>query len=492
MTIIQRTIPKAIKVAGVAGFAGLGIYCTKQFSTAFAESNEPKSVFSGLGFTTLRLQSTKNDAALLAITHPGGSWLPTIRPYTPISDLDEPGHIELMVKKYPDGKASGYLHSLRPGDSLTFATSLKGYQWKQNELSHAYLLAGGAGITPIYQLIKGILKDPQDRTKLTLIFGVNSEEDLLLKEEFDRYATEFPDRFNYIYTVSRPKEENSPYRTGYIDEELLESTFKESTQNTKVFICGPPAMEDSLVGTRRSPEGILSRLGFSKDQSFVYRYASDLKSQTTVPGTAKMSGQTKSLYPEPNVLSSSLKVGAVTGSAGLIYGGISGVIRSPHPVIHSISCGIHWFACGASFWWLRSNILKLHYEDKATPKQRAYVSALSGGVAGGAVTRLMGGRLVPGLVVFSLLGYVGQSSYNAIDTWQMENANTTSKPFLQRMADSKWIPLKSLSDDDYRGILNEKVLSIEAEIALIDDKIGELEKLKTSGLESGNSDPAAK
>ncbi|GKZ54574.1 hypothetical protein AnigIFM49718_010388 [Aspergillus niger] len=153
-----------------------------------------------------------------------------------------------------------------------------------------------------------------------------------------------------------------------------------------------------------------------------------------------MSGQNKALYPEPNVLTSSLKVGAVSG--------------------------------------LRSNILKLHYEDKATPKQRAYVSALSGGVAGGAVTRLM--------------GYVGQSSYNAIDTWQMENANTTSKPFLQRMADSKWIPLKSLSDDDYRGILNEKVLSIEAEIALIDDKIGELEKLKTSGLEPGNSDPAAK
>lgn len=59
MTIIQRTIPKAIKVAEVAGFAGLGIYCTKQFSTAFAESNEPKPVFSGLGFTTLRLQSTK-------------------------------------------------------------------------------------------------------------------------------------------------------------------------------------------------------------------------------------------------------------------------------------------------------------------------------------------------------------------------------------------------------------------------------------------------
>ncbi|GKZ17886.1 hypothetical protein AbraIFM66951_006905 [Aspergillus brasiliensis] len=288
MTLIQRTIPRAIKVAGVTGFAGLGMYCAKQYSTAFAESNEPKTVFSGLGFTTLRLQSittvnhnTKRlvfeypdetassgltlTSALLAITHPEGSWLPTIRPYTPISDLEEPGRLELMVKKYPDGKASGYLHSLRPGDSLRFAAALKGYQWKPNELSHAYLVAGGAGITPVYQLIKNVLKNPHDKTKLTLIFGVNSEEDLLLKEELDRYATEYPDRFNYIYTVSRPKE-NSHYRTGYIDEELLKSEFKGSMQNTKVFVCGPPAMEDSLVGTKRSPEGILSRLGFSKDQ----------------------------------------------------------------------------------------------------------------------------------------------------------------------------------------------------------------------------------
>lgn len=32
----------------------------------------------------------------------------------------------------------------------------------------------------------------------------------------------------------------------------------------------------------------------------------------------------------------------------------------------------------------------MHYEDKATPKQRSCVSALSGGIAGGGVTKLMG------------------------------------------------------------------------------------------------------
>ncbi|KKK20015.1 hypothetical protein ARAM_004050 [Aspergillus rambellii] len=127
---------------------------------------------------------------------------------------------------------------------------------------------------------------------------------------------------------------------------------------------------------------------------------------------------------------------------------------------------------------LRSNLLAHYFEDNATSKQRTYASAVSGGIAGGGVTRLMGGRLIPGVVVFSLLGYVGQISYNAIDRWQLEQANAPSKPILQRIADSKWIPLKALSDDEYRGILHEKLLSIEAEMALIDEKIEELQQSK--------------
>lgn len=66
----------------------------------------------------------------------------------------------------------------------------------------------------------------------------------------------------------------------------------------------------------------------------------------------------------------------------------------------------------------------------------------------------------------------------------MEQANTPSKPIIQRIADSKWIPLKTLSDDDYRGILNEKLLSIEAEMALIDEKIEQLEKAKLNSQEA--------
>jgi hypothetical protein len=58
----------------------------------------------------------------------------------------------------------------------------------------------------------------------------------------------------------------------------------------------------------------------------------------------------------------------------------------------------------------------------------------------------------------------------------MANANNPSRPLAQRMAESKWIPLRALSDEEYRDMLGEKLLSVEAEIALLDDKIAELEK----------------
>jgi hypothetical protein len=73
----------------------------------------------------------------------------------------------------------------------------------------------------------------------------------------------------------------------------------------------------------------------------------------------------------------------------------------------------------------------------------------------------------------------------------MEHANTSSKPIIQRLADSKWIPLKSLSDDDYRGILSEKLLSIEAEMTILDEKIEELQKSRSHGVDAESSKTGA-
>lgn len=125
------------------------------------------------------------------------------------------------------------------------------------------LIAGGAGITPVYQLIRGILQNPGDQTKVTLVFGVNTDADLLLRNEFDEYETRFPGRFKVIYTISNPVD-GSPFLKGYVTKDLLKEVAPVSG-NSKVFVCGPPPMENALVGSRRQP-GILEELGYRKDQ----------------------------------------------------------------------------------------------------------------------------------------------------------------------------------------------------------------------------------
>lgn len=121
----------------------------------------------------------------------------------------------------------------------------------------------------MYQLVQQILNDPTEKTKITLIFGANSDADLVLKAELDAFEKRFPDRLKVFYTVSNPAE-GSPFRKGYITKELLEQQLVRSANKTeKIFVCGPPSMEASIVGingffTRQ--KGILEEIGYSKSQ----------------------------------------------------------------------------------------------------------------------------------------------------------------------------------------------------------------------------------
>jgi cytochrome-b5 reductase len=57
-------LPRYLTAKSASAFVvlGLGAYCTRSYilPTGHAESNEPPKVFSGFGFTTLRLQSAKD------------------------------------------------------------------------------------------------------------------------------------------------------------------------------------------------------------------------------------------------------------------------------------------------------------------------------------------------------------------------------------------------------------------------------------------------
>lgn len=171
---------------------------------------------------------------------------------------------------------SSQMHNMTPGQRLDFKGPIPKYAWEENKHNHIALIAGGTGITPMYQLARAIFKNPNDKTKVTLVFGNISEEDVLLKKEFEDLENKFPQRFRAFYLLDQPPE-NWPGAKGFISKDLLKTVLPGPKEdNVKVFVCGPPGLYKAISGGKKSPSdqgelsGYLSELGYTKDQVFKF------------------------------------------------------------------------------------------------------------------------------------------------------------------------------------------------------------------------------
>lgn len=69
------------------------------------------------------------------------------------------------------------------------------------------------GITPMLQIIKAILKDPEDTTTVSLLFANQTEDDILLRSELE-WLNKNHKNFSLWYTVDRSTEgANTPAHT---------------------------------------------------------------------------------------------------------------------------------------------------------------------------------------------------------------------------------------------------------------------------------------
>ena len=171
---------------------------------------------------------------------------------------------------------SEHIHSMNVDQRLSFKGPIVKYPWKANMHDHICLIAGGTGITPMYQLARHIVKNPEDRTKVTLVFGNVKEEDILLKKELEELENTYPQRFRAFYVLDNPPKEWVGGK-GHINKELLKTVLPEpKEENIKIFVCGPPGMYKAISGAKVSPKdqgeltGILKELGYNKDQVFKF------------------------------------------------------------------------------------------------------------------------------------------------------------------------------------------------------------------------------
>ena len=201
---------------------------------------------------------------------------PVMRPYTPINTVDTPGKINLLIKHYPGGKMTQHLKSLKPGDELKIKGPLPKFPYKANEFEHITCIAGGSGITPMWQLIQEISRNPSDKTKVTLLYSNKTEEDILLRERFDELAKK-DDRFQIVYGLDNPPAKWNGGFSGFITPDVVKKYVDgPESSKFKIFVCGPPPQMKAVSGMKNSATdqgqltGILADLGYKAEQ--VYKF----------------------------------------------------------------------------------------------------------------------------------------------------------------------------------------------------------------------------
>ncbi|PVV00138.1 hypothetical protein BB560_005396 [Smittium megazygosporum] len=202
---------------------------------------------------------------------------PFTRSYTPITDETTKGYMDLLIKVYPSGTMSRHIHGLKVGDELLIKGPVPKYKYEPNMKKEIGMVAGGTGITPMLQIIDHIAKNPEDKTKVTLLFANVTEGDILLRDHLDKLQKEYPEKFAVHYALDNPPAGWSGV-SGRVTADLLREKLPSPSlgEDTVIFVCGPPGMMEVVSGKKASRtdqgelSGMLKELGYEAKN--VYKF----------------------------------------------------------------------------------------------------------------------------------------------------------------------------------------------------------------------------
>jgi nitrate reductase (NAD(P)H) len=184
-----------------------------------------------------------------------------IRSYTPISQTTKRGFVDVLIKIYADsdekvgGKMTKALDAIPVGHFVDFKGPIGKFTYlgggrcdingKEKRVKKFYMVCGGSGITPIYQVLRAVMQDKDDPTHCTVLNGNRLIEDILCREDLDTFAAENPERCTLLNTLTKGPDDWTGLR-GRIGPRLLEEhCTRKQDGGSLVLICGPEALEKS-------------------------------------------------------------------------------------------------------------------------------------------------------------------------------------------------------------------------------------------------------
>ncbi|EXJ53318.1 nitrate reductase [NADPH] [Cladophialophora psammophila CBS 110553] len=196
-----------------------------------------------------------------------------IRSYTPISEINDQGFMEMLVKVYfanannKGGKMSQAMDTLPIGHFIEMKGPIGKFEYVGNgkclvsgneRLARSFvMICGGSGITPIYQVFRAVVRDPNDKTQCIIFDGNRLFEDILCREELDALLVGNEHRCRVLHTLTKAPEDWTGLR-GRITGQLVQDHYTR-TDDTLILICGPASMEQTM-------HKVLLEQGWGEDQ----------------------------------------------------------------------------------------------------------------------------------------------------------------------------------------------------------------------------------
>merc|ERR1711953_1149072 len=105
------------------------------------------------------------------------------------------------------------------------------------------------------QVIKEILKNPADKTAITLIFCNQTPADILLRKELDQLAASSRGQLKVHYVVDKNSSNDRNIKhVGYVTKAFLSTVIPAASSDALVYVCGPPPML-AAVACGKGPKG---------------------------------------------------------------------------------------------------------------------------------------------------------------------------------------------------------------------------------------------
>lgn len=169
------------------------------------------------------------------------------------SSPTEKEYIE-FTKKFTDSEYSAGLKALKVGDWARIEAPFGSFTF-EGEFEKIGMLGGGIGITPLRSIIK-YCTDKQLKTKITLLYGCRTENDIAFRKEFEEMQNQNRN-FKVVFTLNEGNP-NWNGNVGFITADMVRREIPDY-RDTIFYTCGPPPMVEVM-------EKLVESLGLPKKQ----------------------------------------------------------------------------------------------------------------------------------------------------------------------------------------------------------------------------------